>query len=222
MTDSITVGIASVPARKENLLKTLASLAGQADRIVVALNNYTEVPQELSKFPNVEPYLLDNSLKDSAKFLRASECNGWYVSWDDDILPPPDVVQVLIAGATKYNGLVSLHGKKYLPPVTNFKRWAGNYRCLNSVSEDVKVNVIGSGCACFHTDRLKVHISDFKTPGKADVWLSKVASDQGVPMVVLAHKAGYIEYLGAPKGTTIWETTHDYSEHVRIMRTFIK
>jgi hypothetical protein len=222
MTPQVTVGIASVPARRDQLKKVVESFEKQADRIVIALNNYTEIPQELSKFSNVECYLTDNSLKDSAKFLRVSECNGWYISWDDDILPPSDVVGVLIAGATKYNGLVSFHGRKYLSPVTNFKRWAGNYRCLGSVSEDVRVNLIGSGCACFNTERLRLHILDFKTHGKADVWLSKTASEQGVPLFVLAHSIGYIKYLGAPKGTTIWETTHDYSEHVRIMQTFIK
>ena len=56
----------------------------------------------------------------------------------------------------------------------------------------------------------------------ADVFLSKCATEQGVPMMVLAHDVGYLKYVPPPKGTTIWDTTRDYSEHVKVMRTFIK
>ena len=215
--------MASLPERKESLILVINSLLPQVDKIHVALNGYTEIPEALRNLSNVECEILDNSLGDSAKFLHVSDYNDcYYIAWDDDILAPPNVIDVLIEGVNRYNGLVSFHGKYYLPPIVNFKRWAGNYRCLNTVTDDVKVNVIGSGCCAFNTNRLLVHILDFKTRNKADVWLSKVATEQGVPMVVLKHRIGYIKYLSPPVGTTIWDHTKEYSEHVRIMRTFIK
>lgn len=218
----IVVGIASVPNRKDMLIRTVESLLPQVDKVYVALNNYPETPQELRSLRNVECVIMDNSLKDSAKFAFTDQCDEWYISWDDDLIAPPDAVRRLINGAIKYNSVTSFHGKFYVPPVVSFKRWQGNYRCLNTVAQDVVVNVIGSGCACHNTNQVKVSIKDFPTPGKADIWFSKTVADQSVPMWVLAHRSGYITYQAVPKGTTIWETTHDYSEHARIMRTFIK
>jgi hypothetical protein len=165
---------------------------------------------------------MDNSLEDSAKFAFTDQCDEWYISWDDDLIAPPDVAKRLIDGAIKYNAVTSFHGKFYVPPIVGFKRWQGNYRCLNTVDRDVVVNVIGSGCACHNTKQVEVTLRDFPTPGKADVWFSKAVADRGVTMWVLAHKIGYIQYQPPPKGTTIWETTSDYSEHTAILRTYIK
>lgn len=216
------VGIASLPDRENSLTLVINSLLPQVDKVYVALNGHKEIPMALRNLRNVECVILDNSLSDGAKFYFTSKTDGYYVAWDDDILAPPNAVETLIAGVNKYNGLVSFHGKYYIPPITNFKRWAGNYRCLNTVVADVRVNVIGSGCCAFNTNRLSVQVSDFKTRNKADIWLSKITTEQGVPMFVLQHRTGYIQYLSTPKGTTIWETTRDYSEHANIMKTFIK
>jgi hypothetical protein len=215
-------GIASLPEREANLRLTIKSLIDQVDVMFLALNGYDSVPNWVNREPKIKHDLLDNSLGDSAKFLHVGECDGYYLTLDDDLAVQHKYVGYMCDGAQKYKGLTSLHGRIYLKPVINFKRWVGNYRCLNTVSEDVHVNLIGSGCSCHHTDRLKLSISDFKTAGKADVWLSKVATEQGVPMVVLKHTLGDVRYLPVRKGTTIWESTKDYSEHIQIMRTFIK
>ena len=55
----------------------------------------------------------------------------------------------------------------------------------------------------------------------SDVWLSKIATEQNVPMMVLAHAKGDIKYL-YPPGDTIWKSTQSYDEHIKIMNTFIK
>jgi len=54
----------------------------------------------------------------------------------------------------------------------------------------------------------------------ADCYLSRQASLQGIPMVVLAHKSDYLRYL-SPK-TTIWQQTRDYSLHTKILQSYIK
>ena len=158
---------------------------------------------------------------DSGKFLHASIYNAVYYGIDDDLIYPVGYCDYLEDGVNRYNGLVSLHGKKYLAPVSHFKKWAGNYRCLGSVSSDTKVNVVGSGCCAFNTERLKVHIADFKKGGMADIWLSKIATEQGIPIMVLRHRSDYLQYTNI-QTPTIWGTTHDYTEHTRILRSFIK
>jgi hypothetical protein len=197
---------------------------GQADQIFVSLN-YGEVTAQkfLDKYSNIFWWSTDNKQGDAQKFAMVGKVeDGYYIGWDDDLICLPGTIDYLISGVDRYNGLVSLHGRTYLPPVTDFRRWAGAYRCLNTVSEDVPVNLIGSGCCCFHTDRLDITLSDFHSKNMADVYLSKTASDQGVPMVVLKHNAGqYVQYI-PPKGETIWKSTRDYSKHIEVMRTYIK
>jgi len=215
------IGIASIPARESSIRGVVDSVREQVDEVFIALNGYQSIPKSLLNLCNVKCELMDNSLGDAAKFYWASIPDSVYFAGDDDLLYPMGYVDYLISGIDKYNALVSLHGKTYVPPVTNFKRWSGNYRVLNTVSADVRVNVVGSGCCAFDTNRLKVDVSEFKLPNMADIWLSKIAAEQGVPIMVLKHNTGYVRYLPPPDGKTIWGNTKDYSPHVSVLRTFI-
>ena len=219
----ISLGMATIPARKRELEFVLDSLVGQVDEVFLALNYGDEPrPNYLDNYPNVYWWVNGTNLGDAEKFAMAIAVEGCYIGWDDDlIMGNSGIVKRLIDGVDKYNGLVSFHGKKYLPPVTDYRKWAGNYRCLGRVEEDVKVNLIGTGCCAFHTARLKVSFSDFKIKNMADVWLSKIAHEQGVPMIVLAHDPRDLHYTN-PEGGTIWSQTKEYSEHIKIMREFIK
>ena len=213
-------GIASIEPRKELLILVVNSLLPQVDKIHVALNGYKEIPEALRGLDKVECEILDNRIGDSAKFLHAGNYDdAYYYGCDDDIQYPLEYCNYLQDNAIKYNGLVSLHGRMY-PPIPQFKRWIGNYRCLNNVDNDVSVNLVGSGVCCFNTNRLKLHISDFKTRNMADCYLSRTASLQGIPMMVLAHRCNYLTYL-YPVGT-IWESTKDYSIHTAVLRSYIK
>lgn len=214
------VGIATLKIREESFKQTILSLYDQVDSIAAVLNLYEKVPEWLKGLSKVECILSDNSLGDAGKFWYAATPDRVYLACDDDLLYPKGYVSYMLSGVEKYNGLVSLHGRKYLSPVTHFKKYAYAYRCLGTVTEDVPVNFIGSGCCAFDTNRLELHLSDFRRSNMADVWLSKAAKEQGVPMVVLKHDTGYLKYI-TPKGDTIWNATRDYSFHTSILRSFI-
>jgi hypothetical protein len=216
----ITIGIATIPSRESTLERVLYSLVPQADQIMLVLNGYKEIPEWLCNYANVCRAIGSNSHGDAMKFSVAENVKGYYIGWDDDLEMPRGCAKYLCDGVDKYNGLISLHGRTYLKPITSFRKWEGNYRCLNAVSEDVKVNLIGSGCCCFHTDRLKVTLSDFKTKNKADLYLSKLATEQDVPMVVLAHQSSYLTYTNPE--STIWRSTESFDEHTKILQSFIK
>lgn len=215
----IIAGIASIPNREKDLRHILDAIAPQVDMVIVSLNGYLERPPYAKDYDNVMMNITDNSKGDAMKF-DGSWADGYHLCLDDDLIPPKGYVDDILEGVDKYNGLVSFHGRTYLKPIVDFRRWAGNYRCLNTVSDDVKVNFIGSGCCAFKTSRLKLSLEDFKKPNMADCYLSRLASEQGVSMVVLAHPQGYFEYTN-PK-TTIWNTTHDYTEQVKILQSYIK
>jgi hypothetical protein len=213
-------GIATLKEREESFKRVIESLYPQVDHIYAILNYYDSIPSWLIQ-SNITPVLMNNEYKDSGKFLYANIPDVVYFGCDDDLLYPIGYCDYMEDGVRRYNGLVSLHGKKYLPPVSHFKKWAGSYRCLGTVSENIKVNVVGSGCCAFSTERLSVDISQFKIGGMADIWLSKLASEQGVPIMVLKHNIGYLQYTNITT-PTIWGTTKDYTEHTKILRSFIK
>ena len=216
------VGIASVPQRKESLLTVVASIKDQVDEIFIALNGYPSVPEELHEVRNAKYAIFDNSQMDLMKFYVAGDVDGYFFGLDDDLRVSEGYVDYLQRGVGAYHGVVSLHGRYYQPPVTHFKRWSRNYRCLNAVEHDAMVNFIGSGCCAFHTDSLKVDIRDFKYPGMADCYLSRLAFTQGVPMFVLKHRIGqYLEYIPPLKGTTLWETNKDYTHQTEILKSYL-
>jgi hypothetical protein len=220
MNQTINIGIASLASRESSLQKVIESLHTQADNIFIVLNGYTECPKFLWDYPNVMATIGDNVHGANAKFTMAEHCTGYYFSCDDDLIYPDGYVAYLKAGVDKYDALVSLHGKKYLRPVTDFRNWAGNYRCLNTVSEDVQVDVVGSGVCAFHTDRLKIRMDAFKKKNMSDLYLSKQAKEQEVSMVVLKHTKDYLTYL--PQKDTIWRSIDNFQERTEVLKSFVK
>lgn len=217
-----TLGIATIPSRVNSLERVLDSLTHQVDIMHVVLNGYYFIPPFLNKYKNIVYRVEDNSCGDAMKFYLAEAVNGCYIGWDDDLIAKDGIIAHLVVGASLNNCLVSLHGRNYTPPIEHFRQWQGNYRCLDEVKEDTPVNFIGSGCCAFYTNRLKVSLSDFILPNMSDIWLSKLATDQEVPMMILKHNVGDVIYTRPPKGTTIWENTKEYTKHLEIMKTFIK
>ena len=220
MNQTINIGIASIYGRQSSLEKVLDSLTNQADLICVYLNGYEGFPSYIRKYSNVSFTSSDENLGAEMKFQSAPFADGYFFGCDDDLVYPDGYIAYMKTGVDKYNGLVSLHGKKYLSPITDFRNYAGNYRCLNTVSEDVHVNIIGSGCCAFHTDRLKIIMDDFKKKNMADLYLSKQATEQGVPMIVLEHPINYLTYL--PQKETIWRSITNFEERTEVLKSFIK
>jgi len=219
----ITAGIATIPTRKESFLLTINSIIDQVDRVFVALNGYTEIPQELKDNPKIHCDILDNELyKDSAKFLHVEECSRFYLGCDDDLVYPRHYCEYMSNKATQYNALVSLHGRNFTRPVRGLKRgFTLNYHCLHSYDYDTKLDLCGSGVCCFDTNRLKLSIKDFEIAGMADVWLARQAWSQKVPIMGIAHKNNFLKYI-PPPDQTLWQYWRDDSIQTRILKEFIK
>jgi hypothetical protein len=217
----IIVGIASIPSRKESLEKVLDSLTGQVDEIYVVLNYCEEeAPSYIQTYPNVYFTMARNLRGDSEKFIMADQVNHYYITWDDDLIPKEGVIDKLISACCYYEAVVGYHGRTYLPPITNFRKWSHNYRCLDSVDMDMNVNLIGTGCTCFNTNQVKISLSDFELPNMADCFFSRKVRQQQVPMIVLAHNKGDLIYTNPEK--TIWNTTRNFDEQIKILQSYIK
>jgi len=213
----ITAHLATIPDRLNILPQCLESISPHVDHIYVALNGHKEIPS--INIPNVTYKFCDNSGGDAHKFEFISEVNGFVLVTDDDLTWSEEAIELLARKVELYKCPVSLHGKKYNKPFRGFKCYAGNYRCLNTVIGDHPVDVIGTGTLMFHTDMVKVSMSMFQAPNMADIWFSRLCKLQGVPLMVVEHKAGIVGYL-YPK-TTIWTSTRSYALHDKIIKEFL-
>jgi len=212
--------IASIPARIRSLENAIKSLQPQVNNIQVVLNNYDRLPDISHR--KVKYIHMTNEFGDAAKFYGVEEFDGYFFSCDDDLIYPPDYVQRMIAAINQHHCLVTMHGKIFKQrPIGSYHHGAEKFRCLGSVDIDTYVDVAGSGCAAFHTDDLKLKLSDFQKPNMADIWLSKIAHEQGVKILCLAHPVGYFGYNHHEDN--IYDNNHrNESYQTELINTFLK
>jgi len=213
----ITIQIASVPEREKLLQKTVASLRPQVDKIWVGLNKYQHKPDFLNEG---EYQFFDNSTGDAVKFYNAENIQGWMLTCDDDLIYPKGYVKYMIRKAKKYKSIVTLHGKRYRPLI-KFNPATETFRCLGDVLKDVHVDMGGTGVMCYHTDTIKVAYKDFKLANMADIWMAKLAKEQGVDIYCLSHKRSYLKYQEPAE--TIWEVFREsnYGIQTMILKSFM-
>jgi CheY-like chemotaxis protein len=212
-------GIASLPEREANLRLTVKSLIDQVDVMFIALNGYSSVPNWINREPKIKYDLLDNSLGDSAKFLHVEECDGYYFSCDDDLVYNKSYVYLHLEAQKTYNSITTFHGRRYdKRPLLHYKKdFTLNLHCLNTVDKDTQVHVGGTGVMAFNTKQFKVAICDFNMPNMADLWIAKLAKQQNIPIMVLAHRLNTFRYM-RPRGKTIWQMTKDDSYQTNLLR----
>lgn len=211
---SITVQIASLPERANMLEKTIASLRPQVDRIFVALNGYSYTPDFLNEGEYIH---LDNSTGDAAKFYDVENINGYLFTCDDDLIYPPTYVRDMIYNIHRYQAIVSLHGKKYPRPVVHFKGHAAQVHCLADADNDLVVDVPGTGVMALHTSMIKIKYADFQSKNMADIWMGKIAQEQGRVIVALAHRKDYLTYQGPEWTIYEAELKKNFEEQNRLL-----
>ncbi len=204
-------GIASVPERKAELEQVIASLAPQVDEIRLSLNGYTEEPLFLRRFPNVVATIRDGAGGDAEKFADVDDWDGIVVTCDDDLLYPDDYVHTLVSGLDRHghDRIVGFHGgltdgwREHPHGAANVKRIA----CLGELRhDDTDVNVLGTGVMAYDARHTPLWRSLFRSANMADVYLACHAHRFGIPMVALAHEAGWLGNLEPAGGATIYES----------------
>jgi len=216
---AITANIASIPDRELLLEKTVNSLRNQVDELNVMLNGYPRVPLFLSK-PRVIVWKLDNSKGDAAKFYRVAHTRGYIFTCDDDLLYPPDYVEVMIAKLREHDNKVILtnHGRIMEPkPVHNAytDRRGGSrnpdskFHCLLDTPREDYLDIGGTGVMAWHSDYFTPDYDRIDIPNMADIWVCKFAKEQGCKILHNPHKEGWIRYtshvFGFSDPRTIWD-----------------
>ncbi len=209
----ITISLTTVFERQESFKQVIKSLLPQADKINVYLHGYKEIPQFL-KNSKIE-YVLDTDLgdrKDLDKFWFMQKIKkGYHIIVDDDLIYPSDFVSKLIKGCRSYQNqaVVGFHGRIIdRLPIASYYVDSVSYPCLGEVKENTTVDVLGTGCLCYHTN-LNIQFSIMtKECFMSDIHFSLYCKEKDIPMIVLKHKEGYIKHYPIDMRNTIFATAN--------------
>ena len=217
--------LATVPSRVDCLRTALASLRPQVSTINVYLNGHTEVPACVTDFEcNYALSSEHGDLGDAGKFFWAADLrSAWHVTCDDDFWYAANHVDHLVDAARRLSAAVSLHGVELSDELAQGhavdwlkegrRRWL---RACDSVPEDVRVHVLGTGVGCYHTDLVRVSIADFPLPHSADIWFSSICQAQGVARFVPVHPGVLAKQTAPPlvRGPRELRWSGEYSKRV--------
>lgn len=214
------VGIAAIPARKEALEKTVASLLPQVDEIGVYLNGWDDIPEFLAD-PKIKVATSQEfgNIGDAGKFFWVNDYRGFYFTCDDDIIYPPYYVERLKGKLREYGyrAAVGWHGSMIKGTFTSYYTTASRrvFGFQFHRPWDTPAHVLGTGCMAFHTDAMKVRLQDFPEPNMADVFFAILGQKQRVPFVVVQHEEGELVEIPGTQESSIQADSRGKSKSVK-------
>jgi len=207
----VTVGIATMPGREENLRVVIEALLPQADYIVVYSNDPAGPPEWLDEYDRlmaVGP--IHGDLTDAGKLYGLDVVwGGHYLVCDDDMVYPPDYVKRIVWGINthKRERVIGFAGGILAqPPISSYCAEGRTMaiRWDDPCDEDVPVNILLSGLSGWHMDLLDGFDWRACTVGRmVDIWLALECQKRRVGMTCLARPADWIGYQ-RPQTPTIW------------------
>lgn len=220
----ITAQLATIPSRIESVRKTIESLLPQIDELHITINDVDSVALQMwidevelvvSDWSRIKVRALRHlsNKGDAEKFFGAETLSGYVLTCDDDLIYPPDYVAKMVEAVDKWKGhaIVSLHGRELKPgKIASYYAPSSRvdaFRCLYDVPHDhlIQNGAVGTGVMAWNADNVTIHYDWFKSPNMADIWLAVNAKQLDIPMVIAAHREGWLTYIDQPEGTTIWE-----------------
>lgn len=215
----ITVGIATMPGREENIQRVVADLSTQVDAIHVYANQLPGIPRWTAEYDNLF-WHTGRNLTDAGK-LYGLDCvtDGYYLVCDDDLLYPPDYAERLVDGIKRYGDERICGwsgGILKSPPINDYyrdgrvKRW----HWKEEIAADQPCNMLLTCLAGWHVDVLRGWSHRACMVEKmTDIWLALEAQKRRIGMTVLARPAGWIQHQEIDHARTIWaELTSDGAE----------
>jgi hypothetical protein len=213
--------LATMPPRIEALKDSIPSILPQCDKLFVYLNCFGGHIPDILKHPKITIYESekefdgDGNLGDVGKFYGCDDWEpGYHFTVDDKLIYPPTYTRDMIAAIEKHGrkAVVSIHGRNFFTTrkcksyYFDVERFFG---CLQNHPEQF-VHEIGTGVMAFHTDTIKISMDWFPRINMTDILLSVELQKRNIPMLLAAHKTGYIRI----------STRHDdtYSIHAQCNR----
>ncbi|SLN57107.1 hypothetical protein ROA7450_02966 [Roseovarius albus] len=175
---------------------TIHSIAPQVDRLFLCLNEYTEIPAALNRFPNVEPLIPDKDLMDAGKFAFPAEKDDVVFTIDDDIIYPKDYIERMLQFADKVD--LEQNSIGYQAHAWVFKKRFGKHGWRNFLfgkecKKIIKVDVLGTGTVCAMGKNMPSLDDMITSAGFVDFRFSRHQIKCGVNMWTLPRDEGYVQ-----------------------------
>jgi hypothetical protein len=195
-TEPVTVGLASIPERTNQLFATLLSIIHQVDHIYVYLNNYEVIPDYLDH-PKISVYTSEThgDLGAAGKFFKIDDVKtGYYFTIDDDIIYPSDYVERIVATLQKYrnSAAVCVHGSIFGSTIEWYFERTVVFDMRYALNQDMFVTLAGSGCLAFYRPNIRMRFDDYFPEVMCDLKFSIIARQQGIPIISLARPADWL------------------------------
>lgn len=209
----VIIGMATIQARAESLLDTLASIDGQFDELHIYANDYEP---EIDMPGVIVHYAPLGDLGDAGMmwpFTREFETtcktgpikNAYCLCIPDDLIYRENYVQLMVEGIERYGrrAAVGFHGRQQFGPCESFYHGPlVALRCLGTVPEDTPCTILSTAAAGWHSSLISWSLDDFPqalpdgrpSRNMADVWFSKKLQEFRVPRMILAHQFGFIRH----------------------------
>lgn len=193
------VGVASIPSRADSLKTVVQSLVGQADRVGVYLNGYSEVPAFL-RHPRIDVARSQDhgDTRDNGKFFFLKKTtHRLYAAVDDDIRYPPDYIDRLKKSLSVVpdGSAVGVHGAIYPAPVLGLLTPRNSIHFSQSSPHVLPVHVLGTGTLLFDQSVWHLGYQEFGTPGMADVWFARAAIARGASMFIINRNRAWLSAI---------------------------
>lgn len=218
-------GIATMPSRAHTFEKALASILPQVDRLFVFFDKFIQVPAAFVGHAKIVPLTVaeHGKLEGSGKFLGvklyADPC--LYFCFDDDILYPPDYVEVMTRALYRHylRAVVGLHGAFFRPPFLSFRQDRKVFHFTAELAVDAHIDTLGTGTIAFHTGNFRVDPRDWPHHDMDDLMIAIEAVKREMPRIAIRRPKSFLHALAENQPDSVYHSLNrDDSRQSAIMR----
>ena len=214
--NTVTIGVASHPPRRDALPKSIESLLPQCDRLCLYLNNYSaSIIDELPESDKLEIVLAGTDpdtgeqreypdIHCHGKLHWIDKCDGYYLTCDDDIIYPLNYVDEMIRTLRKYDDKVIVSCGGGVKNKRGITSWYTTPKESNDY--DTPVNHYSGACMIMHPKTIGAggELTTFAIPDSdnyiedciaEDACISVWANVNDVPMVLKAKDGKWIQFI---------------------------
>lgn len=203
--------MATFPARADILPAAVARISAQVDRLYLVLNEYKDIPPEISANSAVEAIIPEEDLKDVGKFVFKPALDDIVFFVDDDIHYPPDYVTHSLRqaeGVGLDSSVFGYHCSTYNPQLergANSRRIKQLWRRSREMSY---VDQIGTGTMVALGKNVPSLEYMSGSQKFVDVRYAKWLCENGINSISLKRRRMFLQERGSenPEDRTIWES----------------
>lgn len=196
------------PVRQRTVQQAVASILDQVHELHIYCNGYAaaDIPSAWQIDRRITVYRSDEHMGDLAdlgKFFPLTDATveGYYLSFDDDIVYPPTYVAAMLQELEYYGcaAIVGYHGASLKAwPAPMFYRNRQVWHNQSALEADRAVHILGTGCLAFHTRTFRPQVTADMPLYMADIHIARAAQVAQVPMICLAHERQSLKILDVP------------------------